>query len=126
VVPKPWQTVACDIDLRPGGIFRTVMRSPEGKDFENLGCYLEVVENRRLAWTDVLGPGFRPRAFAPDATECGFMTAFLLLEPAGGGTRYVARALHKNEADRKKHEDMGFAEGWGTCLDQLVAYVRTL
>jgi uncharacterized protein YndB with AHSA1/START domain len=25
--PAPWQTVDCEIDLRPGGIFRTVMRS---------------------------------------------------------------------------------------------------
>jgi len=29
--PKPWSTVACEIDLCPGGMFRTVMRSPEGR-----------------------------------------------------------------------------------------------
>jgi uncharacterized protein YndB with AHSA1/START domain len=28
--PRPWQTVACEIDLRPGGRFATVMRDPEG------------------------------------------------------------------------------------------------
>lgn len=50
--PKPWQTVECQIDLRPGGIFRTVMRSPEGEDHDNVGCWLEVVENERLVWTD--------------------------------------------------------------------------
>ncbi len=26
--PAPWQTVDCEIDLRPGGIVRTVRRSP--------------------------------------------------------------------------------------------------
>jgi uncharacterized protein YndB with AHSA1/START domain len=41
--PKPWQTVECEIDLRPGGIFRTTMRSPEGEDTPHVGCYLEVV-----------------------------------------------------------------------------------
>ena len=30
--PAPWQTVDCEIDLRPGGIFRTVMRSPAGQE----------------------------------------------------------------------------------------------
>ena len=49
--PAPWKTVDCEIDLRPGGIFRTVMRSPEGQDINNVGCILEVIRNRKLVWT---------------------------------------------------------------------------
>lgn len=41
----PWKTVNCEIDLRVGGIFRTVMQSPEGQQFDNAGCYLEIIPN---------------------------------------------------------------------------------
>jgi uncharacterized protein YndB with AHSA1/START domain len=65
--PRPWRTTHCQIDLRPGGLFRTVMQSPEGQDMEpNTGCYLEVVPNERLVWTGALEPGFRPAHHASD------------------------------------------------------------
>ena len=115
--PKPWTTIDCEIDLRPGGIFRSVMRSPEGKEFPNVGCYLEVVPNERLIWTDALLPGYRP---SPEP----FFTAVLTFEPSGKGTRYTATAIHRDEAGRKKHEEMGFHEGWGTVVDQLVEYIK--
>lgn len=116
--PAPWKTIACEIDLRPGGIFSTTMLSPEGQEFPSAGCYLEVVENERLIFTDALKPGFRPGGEP-------FMTGIIEIESAGEGTRYRATALHKSEEDRKKHEDMGFEHGWGTALDQLVTYVKT-
>lgn len=50
--PVPWKTVECELDLRPGGMFRTVMQSPEGENFPNMGCYLEVIPNEKLVWTD--------------------------------------------------------------------------
>ena len=63
--PVPWKTIACEIDLRPGGKFNTTMQSPEGQDFPNVGCYLEVVENKKLVWTDALLPGYRPAHNCP-------------------------------------------------------------
>lgn len=120
--PRPWTVVDCEIDLRPGGIFRTVMRSPEGAEFPSAGCYLEVVPRERLAWTNALLPGFRP---AGPAAGLQF-TAIISIRPEGAGTRYVATALHPDEASRAGHEAMGFADGWGKALDQLVAHARTM
>jgi uncharacterized protein YndB with AHSA1/START domain len=117
--PKPYETIDCEIDLRPGGAFRTVMRSPEGETMgEGSGCILEVVENRRLVWTAALGPAFRPVA-----SELPF-TAVITMEPAGAGTRYRAVAVHGSSDTRAQHEAMGFHEGWGTALDQLVAVMK--
>jgi uncharacterized protein YndB with AHSA1/START domain len=117
--PKPWTTTDCEIDLRPGGILSFTMRSPEGKDFPNVGCVLEVVPQERLVWTDSLLPGYRPSAKP-------FFTAVIALEKQGKGTRYTATAIHRDEAGRKQHEEMGFHEGWGQCLDQLVAYSKKM
>ena len=52
--PAPWVTTDCEIDLRPGGIFRTVMRGPEGQQITNIGCFLEIAPSRRLVWTIAL------------------------------------------------------------------------
>ncbi len=116
--PAPWQTVDCEIDLRPGGVFRTVMRSPEGQEFPHVGCYLEIVEKKKIVWTDALGPDYRPSATP-------FVTATIMMEPHGQGTKYTAIVLHKDEADKKKHKEMGFEEGWGKALDQLIAYMKS-
>jgi uncharacterized protein YndB with AHSA1/START domain len=113
--PAPWKTVDCEIDLRPGGIFRTVMRSPEGQEITNVGCFLEIVANRKLIWTVALKPGYRPS-----------FTAIIVMQPHGKGTKYAALAMHKDEKDRNAHDRMGFSDGWGKALDQLVAAAKTM
>lgn len=119
--PKPWGVSDCEIDLRPGGIFSTTMRSPDGDEFPNIGCYLEVVPMERLVFTSVLLPGYRP---AP-AGDLPF-TAIITMESDGTGTRYVATAMHQDESVCEKHKEMGFYDGWGIALDQLVAHVKTI
>ena len=116
--PRPWKTVDCVIDLRPGGVFRTVMCSPEGEvQAPHTSCYLEVVKDRRLTWTDALGAGYRPQSKP-------FVTATILMEPHERGTRYTAIAMHASEESRKQHEAMGFHNGWNSALDQLVACMK--
>lgn len=125
--PLPWKTIDCEIDLRPGGIFRTTMQSPEGQEFPGTGCYLEIKPNEKLIWTNALGPGYRP-SFVPEkcgTDDAGFMfTAKLELADHEGGTRYTATVIHADEAGCRRHADMGFEAGWGAALDQLVAMIK--
>ena len=119
--PAPWKVGHCEIDLRAGGKFHTVMRGPEGQEIANTGCFLETSENRLLVWTNALQPGFRP---AP-ADFLGFpFTAFITLTSQGAGTLYGARVIHRSREDRDKHAAMGFEQGWGIALDQLVALMK--
>ncbi len=112
--PKPWVTTACEIDLRVGGACRTTMRGPDGQEFPNVGVYLEIVPCEKLVLTDAFGPGWEPN---PDY----MFTAVLTFETlATGKTRYTARAMHWTEEAKKKHEAMGFFEGWNAAFDQLV------
>jgi uncharacterized protein YndB with AHSA1/START domain len=113
--PKPWTVARVVIEPRAGGIFSVVMASPEGEEMDGPpGCILLAEPHRRLVWTDALGPEFRPNAES-------FMTADITMQAVDGGTAYRALVRHKSDADRRKHEEMGFHDGWGTCLDQLEA-----
>jgi uncharacterized protein YndB with AHSA1/START domain len=86
-----------------------------------------VIEGKKLAWTSSLGPNYRPAEMAETGCESFPMTAIITFEDAGNGkTAYKAVALHANEADREKHEQMGFSEGWGTVAGQLEEFAREL
>ena len=127
--PMPWKTVECEIDLRPGGRFFTVMQSPDGKTHPSSGCYLEIIPNQRLVWTSALEPGYRPANIPETAPghECAElpMTAMIVLEPHSTGTKYTAIVKHRDRAGRNRHEAMGFKEGWGAALDQLVSMIKS-
>lgn len=123
--PAPWKTVACEIELRPGGKFNTTMRSPEGQEFPGSGCYLEVQHEKKLVWTNALQPGYRPAASGAAKESDSFaFTAIISIEAHGSGTKYTATVLHNNEEDCQKHAAMGFADGWGAALTQLVEYMK--
>jgi uncharacterized protein YndB with AHSA1/START domain len=115
--PHGMTTPFCEMDLRPGGIFRTVMRAPDGTEFPTKGVFLEVVAPERIVFTDAFAAGWMP-----DADR--FFTAITTFEDVGGGkTRYTARALHWTVEDCHRHEKMGFHQGWGESLDRLAALV---
>src|SRR5262245_13182796 len=100
------------------------MRSPDGQDHPNVGCYLEIVPQRRLVWTDALEAGFRPTR---QPAHLGFrFTASVSIEPHGKGTKYTAMAMHSDAESRQKHEAMGFHDGWGAAFEQLVAHVKSV
>jgi uncharacterized protein YndB with AHSA1/START domain len=119
--PKPWTTEVVAFDLSPGGAFHTLMRGPDGGISDNPGTFLEIVPESRLVWTTGLVAQWRP-AHEPWLA----ITAYITMQDEAGGTRYVARVLHKDKKSRDEHEKMGFFDGWGTCIAQLDDYALAL
>jgi len=111
--PKPWRAEFDINERRPGGRNEVKMYGPEDEVHTHNGMYLAYDEGRRFVSTDAIQGDFEPHG--------PFMIGIWEIEPEGAGTRYTARARHWTEADSKRHEEMGFAEGWGTCADQLKA-----
>lgn len=117
--PAPVETLLAEIEPRPGGRFRTVMRLPDGQEMDSAGCILLAEPARRLVFTDCLLPGFRP-AREP------FFTADITFEAEGAGTLYTARALHARPQEADRHAEMGFHQGWGAATEQLDRLARSL
>ena len=94
---------------------------------DNLGSFLAVEPLRRLVWTNALGPDFRLKPQPEDENLGFFFVVDLRLEPlTDGRTRYTALVIHQNEAAKKAHDAMGFQQGWGIALDQLVELKQAL
>ena len=74
-------------------------------------------------------PGYRPQNAAgvpQNAAGMLLLSAVILLEPHGAGTKYTAIAIHGDEEGAKKHANMGFHDHWGKGLDQLVTLAKKM
>jgi uncharacterized protein YndB with AHSA1/START domain len=121
-MPREWGRVTrAEMDLRPGGIFSIDIAVGDGREVPNVGCVLEAVPEKRLIWTSMLFPGYRPAVFDDIP-----ITAIITMESEGKGTRYVFTALHRDEADLENNKTSGFYQGTQIAIDQFVAHVQSM
>jgi uncharacterized protein YndB with AHSA1/START domain len=117
-IPAPARCKVLEMDLRPGGSLVTTISEDGGAFMPHLtGCFLAVDALERIVFTNALAGGWRP-------AEHPFMTAIITLRDHPMGTDYVAHVMHKSNADRNMHEEMGFYDGWGTVAEQLARLVE--
>ncbi len=116
--PKPWTVEIVEQDRRPGGRAAMVMHGPDGEHMPQDGIYLAYEPGRRFVTTDALTLDARSGDFTPSGP---FMVGTWEIAAEEDGTRYTASARHWTEEAMKNHADMGFAEGWGVCAEQLAA-----
>lgn len=117
-VPAPARCKVVELDPRPGGALTTQI-DETGSGFKPHleACFLELVENRLIVFTNALVKGWRP-AGQP------FMSAVVTLTARDGGTDYEAHVMHKDSEQQQLHARLGFADGWGTVIEQLARLVE--
>ena len=117
-IPAPAKCKVLHLELSPGGAFVTQISENGGAFTLHMNaCFLAADERERIVFTNSLVGGWRP-------AEQSFMTAIIMLRDHPLGTDYAAHVMHKSNADRNMHEEMGFHDGWGTVLAQLAKLVE--
>lgn len=98
------------VDLRPGGVFETVMVGDgDGRRHTMRAVYVEVRRPERLVWTE---PG----------VEGGMTTTITFIDLGDGRTEVVTHQTNVPAAFRTPEAQRGFQ----TSLDRFAAYVATL
>ncbi|MGC4077503.1 MAG: SRPBCC family protein [Rubrivivax sp.] len=117
-IPEPALCRVAAMDLRPGGALQTLMSEGGGPFVPHLdACFLAIEDETQLVFTNALTAGWRP-------AETAFITAIISLSDHPEGTDYHAHVMHKSNADRNTHAELGFHDGWGTVAGQLARLVE--
>ncbi|GIL38780.1 SRPBCC domain-containing protein [Roseiterribacter gracilis] len=113
-----WTLPVCEIELRPGGAWRQVMRTPEGAEYPLNSVIVEVQPPERLVWTDAV------QSTHPDAPPSPLHT--VTFEDLGNNkTKWHMVARFPSAQAREMATKMGYTAMIETGNDRLAAYLAT-
>jgi uncharacterized protein YndB with AHSA1/START domain len=114
--PRTHELITCDVDLRVGGNYRFVLRTPDGTEAGFRGEFLELVRPERLKQTFIFEP-------FPDHGAVETMT----LDEVNGGTLFTTVIKHKTKEGRDGMFNAGMESGMNDSharLDELLAALQ--
>jgi uncharacterized protein YndB with AHSA1/START domain len=104
--PAPLTTPQCEVDLRTGGVFRVVMRMPDGVEFPMDATFTEVVPDERIVFAATIHGGVHVHTTVTFAEH-------------GGKTTLSVHQVYSHESDATR----GANAGWTTALQQLAEHL---
>jgi uncharacterized protein YndB with AHSA1/START domain len=113
--PRRYEIVHCEVDFRPGGMWRIVHRDPDGEEYAFHGEYREIVRPERITWT------FEFEGM-PGAVSVETMT----LEEHGGKTTFTATSSYDSVEARDGMLESGAESGAAESWDRLDEYLESL
>jgi uncharacterized protein YndB with AHSA1/START domain len=115
--PEGFTNPVCTLDVRPGGLIRVDMRSPDEVIYPMGGAYREISEPSRLVFTSTA-------LDAHGVPELEALNTLTLTETDGETElRLEARIIHATTVGEQYLNGMN--EGWAESLDRLAAFLRT-
>jgi uncharacterized protein YndB with AHSA1/START domain len=116
-------TSHCELDVRPGGVWRIDMRTASGVVYPNTGVFLEVVANERLVYSDIPDPTSPAWAGVPPGP---YVHTVSFEDHEAGGTRVSLSVRADSPVDCERLIKLGMREGIGQGLDRLERLLREL
>jgi uncharacterized protein YndB with AHSA1/START domain len=95
--PTGFTSTFQDFDLRPGGVWRFVMRGPDGVEYKNKSVFVEIVRPERLVFKHVSGPMFLVTATFAEQAGKTKVTFQMLFETAAAREKVKGFAVEANE-----------------------------
>lgn len=111
--PKGFTSVSCMMDVRVGGAWRRVMRSPDGMEYVASGVYREIAAPERLVFTYAWETN-------PEQTDHETLVTLTFAERGGSTELTLNQALFETVAARDDHRG-----GWSSCLERFAKYLTT-
>ena len=109
--PRVFTNPVCEMDVRPGGALRIVMRAPDGVEYPMTGVFREVVEPERLSFTTV----------AEDQSGTPVLEGLVnaIFAEDGGKTKLTVHSGAVGLVPQAAAMLDGMQEGWSQSLERL-------
>jgi uncharacterized protein YndB with AHSA1/START domain len=115
--PDGFSTTTSAFDFKTGGVWRFVMRGPDGRDYENRITFDKIVKPERLEYHHGGGDDVEPVQFRTTVT----------FEDLGGKTRVTLRGVFPSAEERARViRDYGADKGLVQTLGRLDEYAARL
>ena len=113
--PRGFTNPVCEMDVRPGGALRIVMRAPDGTEYPMPGIFRDVVAPERLVFT----------SFAEDAKGNRLLEALTTVTfvEHGGKTTLTVHARAVGLVPHAADMLAGMEAGWTQTLERLAERV---
>jgi uncharacterized protein YndB with AHSA1/START domain len=115
--PLGFTSTILEMDVRPGGVWRLIMRGPDGAEYPNRSVFLEVVKPERLIYDHGWDQEGAPAMFRATVT----------FDQEGDKTRLTMHSLFPTAAARDEVVEKYYAiEGGNQTLDRLETHLATM